>query len=278
MAPDPRLTPARSDLSAAHLKGQVEAEHFAEADRRGIAAASAPLRRRPSPDAPLDTEALFGESVDVYEQQEGWAWVQLRRDGYVGYLPVEALGEPVESTHRVAAPRTHAYPGPSIKLPPLRAISLGSLIAIDRFEGEFAIAREGAYYWGRHLAPFDSVEADFVEVASRFLHAPYLWGGRTSEGVDCSGLVQTALRASGVPAPRDSDMMERELGEKLAPGVALRRGDLVFWRGHVGVMTDSENLLHANGFHMAVAEEPMELVRRRFLDSGAGRITSIRRL
>ncbi len=247
---DPRLTPARPDLAAAHLLGQVEAPRYVKGRAARIVAPSAPLRRRPDAEAPLETEALHGESVMVYDESNGWAWVQLDRDAYVGYLPGAALGEPAKPTHRIAALRTHAYPGPSIKLPPRMALALGAELTIAGIEGNFAVSADGLHLWARHLAEKDSFEPDYVTVAERFLETPYLWGGRTSEGIDCSGLVQTALAAAGLPSPRDSDMQEAELGEPVANEAPLRRGDLVFWKGHVGIMRDSAALLHANGWHM----------------------------
>ena len=245
-----------------------------------IVEASAPLRRSPAPDAPLETEALFGEAVTVYDEAEGWAWAQLERDLYVGYLPQAALGAPAEPTHRVAALRTHAYPGPSIKLPPRMALSLGARLTIVRQEGDFAVTPDGLHLWARHLADAGSGEPDFVAVAERFLETPYLWGGRTSEGIDCSGLAQTALTAAGVAAPRDSDMMEAALGEPVAIDRAalLQRGDLVFWKGHVGVMRDRLTLLHANGWHMKVVSEPLAEARARISAGGGGEMTSVRRI
>ena len=151
---------------------------------------------------------------------EGWAWAQLDRDHYVGYLPLAALGTPTEPTHQVAALRTHAYPGPSIKLPPRMALSLGARLAVVRHEGDFAVTDDGLHLWARHLAELGAREPDFVAVAERFLETPYLWGGRTSEGIDCSGLVQTALAAAGIAAPRDSDMLEAAMG---APVASRRR-------------------------------------------------------
>jgi len=274
---DPRLTPARPDLAAAHLRGQVQAERFVEPRTARIVATSAPLFRRPELSAPRETEALYGEDALVFENRDGFAWVQLARDGYVGYLPSEPLGGARAPTHRVATLRTHAYPGPSIKLPHVHALSLGAHVTIERQSGEFLVDPEGLHYWGRHLALVDSVEPDFVAVAEMFLGAPYLWAGRTSEGVDCSGLTQSALTAAGVKAPRDSDMLER-LGSTLPADASLKRGDLVFWKGHVGIMRDPETLLHANGWHMAVVSEPLASARERILASGGGEITSIRRL
>ncbi len=273
---DLRLTPARPDLAAAHLSGQVAAERFVEAHAARIITASAPLRRRPEAGA-WETEALHGEAVAVYEERDGWAWVQLQRDSYVGYLENAALGAPETPTHRIAALRTHAYPGPSMKLPAVMALSLGARLRIVGEAGDFLIGADNRHYWARHLAAIDSLEPDFVAVAEKFLNAPYLWGGRTSEGVDCSGLTQAALTAAGIAAPRDSDMLEK-LGQALAPDAPLQRGDLVFWKGHVGIMRDSATLLHANGYHMAVVSEPLAVAQERIAASGGGGITSIRRL
>jgi Bacterial dipeptidyl-peptidase Sh3 domain/NlpC/P60 family len=274
---DRRLTPARPDLAAAALAGKVEAARFVEGWRRRIILGAAPLRRSPSHSASLDTEALYGESVVVYEEQGGWAWVQLERDGYVGYLPAAALGAPAAPDHRLAVPRSFAYPGPSIKLPPVLALSLGARFAVSARAGDFAVNADGLHVYSQHLAPLAAVADDFVAVAERFLEVPYLWGGRTSQGIDCSGLVQTALSEAGINAPRDSDMMEAALGAPVAFDEApanLRRGDLVFWNGHVGIMRDAEALLHANGYAMRVVSEPLLAAKERTKDP----ITSIRRL
>ena len=276
---DRRLTPARSDLAASWLRGRVQAPRYADGRAMQVVEASAPLRRMPAADAPLETEALFGEAVTVYDESEGWAWVQLERDFYVGYLPFAALGPLSAPTHRVSALRTHAYPGPNIKLPPRFALSLGARVTVVRQEGDFAVIRDGLHLWSGHLADVGANEPDFVAVAERFVETPYLWGGRTSAGIDCSGLAQTALTAAGVAAPRDSDMLAG-LGEPVATDdpALLQRGDLVFWRGHVGIIRDPRTLIHANGFHMKVVSEPLDAARARIAASGGGEVTSVRRL
>ena len=275
---DPRLTPARADLAAAALRGRVEAARFIEPTLARLAAPSAALRRRPEALASWDTEVLRGEAVAVYETCDGWAWVQLERDGYVGYLESAAFGPAQPTTHRVTALRTHAYPEASMKLPHLFALSLGAEVAVVKESGDFFLDGEGRAYWARHLATLDAPPAaDFVAVAERFVHSPYLWGGRTSAGIDCSGLAQAAMRAAGIAAPRDSDMQEK-MGETVARDETLRRGDLVFWRGHIGLMRDAVTLLHANGYHMAVVSEPLAKAQERIAASGGGEITSIRRL
>jgi hypothetical protein len=278
---DRRLTPARPDIAAASLRGKVEAARFVEGEPRRVVDGTAPLRRAPSNEAPLETEALYGESVVVYEQKEGWAWAQLERDGYVGFMPADALGDVAAPTHRLAALRSFAYPGPSVKLPPVKALSLGARVVVEEIKGDFGVTADGLHVYARHLAPLDAREADFVAVAERFLEVPYLWGGRTSQGIDCSGLVQTALAEAGVAAPRDSDMMEASLGAPVAFDESLRgfrRGDLVFWKGHIGIMRDAETLLHANGWHMKVVSEPLRVARDRTNEKAYGPITSIRRL
>ena len=278
---DRRLTPVRADLAAKHLRDLVDAPRYVEGRAAQVVMASAPLRRRPDLNAPLETEALFGETVTVYDESEGWAWVQLERDQYVGYLPAASLGAPTAPTHRVAALRTHAYPGPAIKLKPRMALSLGAQLKIVAHEGDFVVSDDGLYLWPRHLAKLGAWEPDAVAVAERFVETPYLWGGRTSEGVDCSGLVQTALTAAGIASPRDSDMQEAALGEPIPiddPAAALKRGDLVFWKGHVGILRDPLTLLHANGWHMKTVSEPITQARARIAAHGGGQVTSIRRV
>lgn len=276
---DRRLTPARPDLAAASLAGQMVADRFVEGRVLQVRDAVLPLRRAPAGDAPLETQALRGERVTIYDEEEGWAWGQLAGDGYVGYLPAEGLGAASEPTHQVAVLRTFVYPGPSIKLPVTAALSLGARLAIRELRGDFAVTAEGEHVWAAHLAPADAAEADFVAVAERFLGVPYLWGGKTGLGLDCSGLVQVSLAAAGVPAPRDSDLQERDVGTALAPDTRdLRRGDLLFWKGHVGIMRDPETLLHASGHHMLVVSEPLAAARERIAGQGAGEITGVRRL
>jgi cell wall-associated NlpC family hydrolase len=274
---DPRLTPARPDLAARSLQGQVAAARFVDGEVRDVVEPVLPLRRAPAPDAPLDTEALMGERVTVFEtSEEGWAWGQLGADRYVGYLPANGLGPAgPPSTHRVSALRTLAFPGPSLKLPPLAALPFGATLVVAREEDPFAVTAAGGYVPRVHLALVASREADFVAVAERFLGTPYLWGGKTSLGLDCSGLVQIALAACGVPCPRDSDMQEAAVGEAIAG--APRRGDLMFWKGHVAIVRDQATLLHANGFHMAVALEPIEQAIAR-IRAGEGDVTSIKRM
>lgn len=279
---DPRVTPVRPDLAAKYLEGRVQAARFVEGELREVIAAEAPVRHAPSHDAPLDTQALKGDRVTVYETtEEGWSWGQLLSDGYVGWLPESALGRVgAQVNHKVAALRTLVFPGPSIKLPPVEALSLGCTLAIAKREGDLAVTASGGYVPARHLVALDAREPDFVAVAERFVGVPYLWGGKTSFGLDCSGLVQVSLTAAGLGCPRDSDMQEGGLGALLTPAADysnLQRGDLLFWPGHVAIACDAKTIVHANGFHMATAKEPIAEAVKRIAAAGS-KLRAVKRI
>ncbi len=278
VALDPRINAFRPELAAKQLKGQVEAKRFVEGVRHEVAEPFVALRRTPSHEARLDTQALFGERVIVYETtDEGWAWGQLEADGYVGWLSAGALDKAGKApTHKVSVPRALGFPGPDIKLPPVVALPMGAQLAITKLDERFGVTANGWHLPLAHLAPLKARQPDFVAIAEEFLHAPYLWGGKTSLGIDCSGLVQVALQASGRICPRDSDMQEMALG-KLSSLAELRRGDLVFWKSHVAIARDGETLLHANAHHMAVAIEPaLEAIAR--VKAAGSEVTSIKRI
>ena len=278
VALDPRTHPFRPEIAAKHLQGQVEAARFVEGTRHRVVEPIAAVRRTPSHEARLDTQALLGESVTVYEtSEEGWAWGQLQADGYVGWLSANALGVAgTAPTHKVAVPRTLAFPGADIKLPPVTALPMGALLAVARQDERFAVTAEGWHVPVVHLAPLKARQPDFVAVAETFLSTPYLWGGKTSLGLDCSGLVQVALQAAGHVCPRDSDMQELALGT-VSTLSQLRRGDLVFWKGHVAIARDPETLIHANAHHMMVAIEPVADAVARIKAAGS-EITSVKRI
>ena len=278
---DPRLTPARGDLAAKYLEGKVKATRFVAGEEFEISEAIAPLRNGPSADAELATQALLGERVTIYDRNgEGFAWGQLNSDGYVGWLPDRALAKPgAAATHKVTAIRTFAFPGPSIKLSPVETLVMGTTLTVLREEGAFAVTRQNWYLPRQHVGGIDAMAENFVAVAERFVGTPYLWGGKSSFGIDCSGLVQVSLNAAGTGCPRDSDMQRDGLGRALdaAEAKRLQRGDLIFWNGHVAIARDAETIVHANAHHMAtVVESTRDAIAR--IKAAGSEILAIKRL
>lgn len=300
---NPSLNAYRPDLADKRLEGQVEAESFTPGVVMRVIVPLAPLKSAPSHHSGLDTQALLGEVVRVFEKRDdGWSWVQLDRDGYVGYLPSGALGPFAagltdgvisgDPTHRVSAVRTFLYPGPDLKYPAATFISLGAgLILGEEEETRGTIYRralnlptqtgEPGWVVAQHVREVKDTADDFITVAESLIGTPYLWGGKSSLGIDCSGLVQLAAEMSGIKMLRDASMQEESAGEALdiSSGLPdLRRGDLLFWPGHVGVMSDPETLLHANGHHMAVAKEPLAEALERIKANEYGDLRGVRRL
>jgi cell wall-associated NlpC family hydrolase len=278
---DPRLTPARPEVAAKYLEGKVKAARFVEGEVFEVAEAIAPVRGAPASDAEQLTQALKGERVTIYDRNgEGFAWGQLGGDGYVGWLPESALTKLLSApTHKVIALSTFAFPGPSIKLPPASSLPMGAVLAIVRQQDAFAVTADGQYVPRQHLGPLDSRAPDFVAVAERFVGVPYLWGGKSAFGIDCSGLVQVSLTAAGIGCPRDSDMQCDGLGRELtvAESRHLDRGDLVFWKGHVAIARDAETIVHANAHHMATVIESTKQAMARIKAAGS-EVVAIKRL
>ena len=274
---DPRLTPARPDLAAASLKGKVEAARFAEGEIKQAIRGNAALRDGPSFDAQLHTEILFGELFTVYEEKNGWAWGQCAFDSYVGYARSSEFASPGPvPTHRVAVFKTPLQPSPDVKRGAVDFLPMNAKVCALAKEDRYAKIADNLYVFAGHLVSIASRAPDWVTVAERFVGIPYLWGGKTIDGLDCSGLIQLALEAGGIKSPRDADMMEATLGKPvpIEPVSGLKRGDMLFWNEHVGVMLDATRLLHANGFHMQVEVEPLRDAAARI----ARPLTSIRRL
>ncbi len=260
---DPRVTPARPDLAARHLEGLVMADRYADGVALQVTVPRAPLRPRPDRHCPLDSEVLFGEGFTAYEQLGAWCWGQLATDGYVGFVPAAALG-PVQApaTHRVSAVCSHLYGQPDLKQPTLSTLPLGALLTVTETVGRWLCLAGGGFVFSGHAVALDRPESDPVAVAERLLGTPYLWGGRSGEGIDCSGLVQAALAACATPCPRDSDQ-QAKLGRPVAPGEALRRGDLLCYMGHVALVRDAATVVHATAHVMAVTVEPRAVLEAR---------------
>jgi cell wall-associated NlpC family hydrolase len=262
---DHRLYAYREDLADIRLQGQVTAERYAEGAPGEVIVPVADIRPRPDPECSIDTQALLGEALRIFDISGGWAWVQLAADGYVGYVREEAIRQgSTSATHVVSVPRSFVYPGADLRFPQSRVLSMGSRVRIvgdaETRSTPYALLEDGSAIIATHLRPVgEAADEDAVSVAARFLETPYLWGGRTGFGIDCSGLVQMALAMTGKSAPRDSDQQAAGLGAVIEPqSDGLQRGDLVFWKGHVGFLEDPDTLLHASGGTMTVTREPLQ--------------------
>lgn len=262
-ARDARLHAFRPDLADARLQGEVAAKRFVAGHPARVTASVADLRNAPRADAGLNSQLLRGDEVTVFEDLDGWLWLQARRDGYVGYVAASAVGDlGLAPTHRVSVPRTFLYPDPDMKLPRAGELSLGVELAIvaeaETRGTRYALLPSGEAVVARHIVPIAGKSPDYVAIAESLIGTPYLWGGSSAFGIDCSGLVQLSMRMAGRDVLRDSDMQAASIGQPVKPGAdfsALRRGDLVFWKGHVAIMTDARNMVHANGHTMDVARE-----------------------
>ena len=277
-ADDARVSPLRDGIAGRSLEGLVRAEVYLDPTAMTCAVPATGLHRAPDAASEQLDQLLFGETFEVIEEEGAWRWGQARRDGYVGFVAAASLAplSPEPPTHRVSALRTYAFAEPSIRSRAVGPYSLNALVAVDGQEGQLSKVAGAGWMAAGHLAPIGVFATDIAAVAERFVGAPYLWGGRESLGLDCSGLVQAALFACGIACPRDADQ-QAGLGHEIARG-DFGRGDLVFWKGHVALGLDAERIVHANGFHMAVAIEPLETALARIEAAGAGRPTTFRRL
>lgn len=279
--PDPRIHPYRVDLAAEHLRDVVAVDCYVTGTSKTVSAGSVSLRRKPQSDAAQDTELLFGETVTVYEEKNGWSWLQAKVDGYVGYAPTEALQEKLgDVTHHVAALRSYLFPEPDLKIPPIALLSMNSAVRVIEQDGAYCAIEGGGWLYTRHLAAIGDFETDHAEVAQRFLGAPYYWGGKTSVGLDCSGLIQMALARCGQPVPRDSDMQENSIGVAVqfdGDQSVLQSGDLIYWPGHAGIWIDPDRFIHANATDMMVAIASLKHVAAYIKEATGDEIRSVRR-
>lgn len=272
---DRRLTPANGRVAHVSLRGKVTAARYVTGEPARIAVALADLLARPG--GPRDRQVLMGERLTVLDRHAGFAFVQAERDGYCGYVTEDALADDRAATHWVAAPATHLYRAPDLKTPEVALLTMGARLSVVAEHPRFLETAEGLFVPQPHLRPLGDWLADPAAVAESLLGTPYLWGGNSRSGIDCSGLVQAALLACGIPCPGDSDMQERGVGTALPEGESIRRGDLLFWSGHVAMAVSPGRLIHANGFHMAVGYEETRKAIARIERQGEGPVTAIRR-
>jgi cell wall-associated NlpC family hydrolase len=265
---DRRLHAYRPDLADASLEGKVEAARFVSGTPARVCVPVVALRPVPDLARGIDTELLYGEDITVFDRADGWCWIKAAADGYVGYLPEEAIAEAAPApTHVVIPQRTFLYQEPELRKPYKAVLSMGSRVHItgeaEARGNHYLVLSDGTAIFAKHLQPIGASDGhDYVDIAARFLEVPYLWGGRSGLGIDCSGLLQLALQMIGRSAPRDTDMQASGLGEPI-DRAEVRRGDLVFWKGHVAVFEDPETIIHANGHTMTVARENFEAAVKR---------------
>lgn len=268
---DPRLTPANARVAAADLDGVAPGLRRVTGASRQVTAPVVDLLR--APNGPRDRQLLMGEPVTVFEDHDGWSFVQAAKDGYVGYVRHDQTGPHTPATHWISAPATHVYTDPSLKSRELMSLSFGSHVSVptgaDSTADTFVETTLG-YIPTPHLRPMWSDLVNPVQIAAQFLGTPYLWGGNSRWGIDCSGLVQAAFLACGLACPGDSDLQCDQLGTALPPNEVPRCNDLMFWPGHVAMVVNADTLLHANAHHMAVAYEPLQQAVARIAAQGDG--------
>jgi len=258
---DPRLTPARGDIAASFLQDRVKADKYRDGAEHQLVHGLTDLRARPDVKAPCLSQLLYGEHFIVYDIRDGWAWGQAARDQYVGYCRADALSPDLyPTTHHLANLSSHIYPAPDPKSPPVGRIYMMSGLSVlsEAPEKGFVQLADGNWIYATHIAR--DYGSDPVSEALKFLYSPYLWGGRSCAGIDCSGLVQLAFQAAGVAVPRDSDLQAQTIGRALMDDDVPQHGDLAFFPGHVGFMLDDMHLLHANAHHMRVSIDPLREV------------------
>lgn len=245
------------------------------AQLKTVAVPVANLRRQP--DGARDRQLIFGEDFHVLETSDGWAYGRAAKDGYTGYLRAELLAEHRVASHFVSARSSHIYPAPDFKAEEITALSFGARLTVVAIHDGFSELENGQFVPSPHIVQIDHLYDDPIEVAERYMGVPYLWGGNSIWGLDCSGLVQSALLACGLDCPGDAYMQETRVGTEIGDNTRPERGDLFFWKGHVGLIRDENTLLHANASHMAVVDEPLDAAIERIKAQGDGEITSRRR-
>lgn len=262
---DKRLNVYRPDLADISLKAKVQADRYVAGEKRVVTEPVLDLLDNPDPASSIGTQALMGETVTVFDERDGLSWIQLDDDRYVGYVRSEGLGAArPDATHIVTVPRTFLYKDPDLRSPVQAVFSMaGRLSPVDTQTTrgtEYRVLENGSAVIAAHIAPRPFAAPDYVAVAEKFLQTPYLWGGTSGFGLDCSGLVRLAMAMCGTIVPRDTDMQAASLGVEIDPGEEfdrLQRGDLVFWKGHVAIAEDDRMAIHASGHAMQVVREPV---------------------
>jgi hypothetical protein len=272
---DRRLFAANDRVAHQSLEGKLDRVAFVKGMRRSVIAPTVDLLS--SPNGSIDRQMRFGDVFEVLEDHEGFSFGRTLMDGYVGYIDSAHLGPLRKATHRISSFGAHLYAKPDLKTRPVMPLPFAALISTSNKVGDFFETPNG-FVFSRQLEPIETIHKDYMEKAEEFLRIPYLWGGNSNWGIDCSGLVQMVLNLADIPCPPDSDLQEQEIGTKLDVTTRLKRGDIVFWKGHVGLMQSATQIIHANGFHMSVTSENLIAVLKRIEAAGGGRMTSSKRI
>ena len=273
---DSRITPIRRDLASVAYKVIVKRKRYVTAKRATVISSFSPLYSNKG--SKLNTQLLYGEECDVFEINKGWSWIQSRRDNYVGYTPsINLTRKTYKPNSKVISLRTIIYTKPDIKSGAKGYLSFNSLVEVIKTKGKYSFIKNLGWCPSLDLAKIKSKKLNHIDLSKQYLNTPYLWGGRDSMGIDCSGLVQNLHQINNNPFPRDTDMQEIFVTNEVKFEKDLKAGDLIFWKGHVAMMIDSLNIIHANAFHMKTAIEPLSKAKKRILQSN-GKIRKFGRI
>ena len=273
---DTRITPIRRDLASTAYKAIVKRKKYVTAKQATVKSTFTPLYANKG--SKLSTQLLYGEECDIFDTKNGWSWIQSRRDNYVGYTPTINLTRKIyKPNSKVISLRTIIYTKPDIKSVTKGYLSFNSLVEVIKIKGKYSLIKNLGWCPSLDLVKIKSSKFNHIDLSKQYLDTPYLWGGRDSMGIDCSGLVQNLHQINNRPFPRDTDMQEIFVTNEVKFEKDLKAGDLVFWKGHVAMMIDNSNIIHANAFHMKTAIEPLSTAKKRILKSN-GKIKKLGRL